>query len=425
MNPGKETLNELWEPHGNSTFEGYLGNEGATKSTTYSRYAIVAWPAVHGVEMACQYINVNAAVETLLCQRPVIAPTLRNFMDVVSAKLAEKDKSYSWRQSNALSVGFCRALCELLVEADDPSLVRSFFEETLSKLGNSIKDQLVAPLTTLVRTFDWSDIGQALLKTLSDKTNHRDENLNFGLRHEEETDDTCMKVALYIVNGLESGVARQALLEKAVEEALRLRPDKLCSSKAVDLLCKWTIQSGDKTSFDTVASTFKQIDPKLLQPVVEAFSQHATGMDASDERFAVIVSIAKRRCEWLNDQLQALGKPFSWEMPDAYFPDNAKVQAFLRGPDASMKTVGVRQFNGVRHARNYANKWMRGQQINASYTLEPDGRGQSAYVTIKKTRAWFSEHQKKLLEYKTEFNLLSTRFEDASAGISSKRARYE
>ncbi|KAF4131098.1 putative Fe2OG dioxygenase domain-containing protein [Phytophthora infestans] len=234
-----------------------------------------------------------------------------------------------------------------------------------------------------------------------------------------------MKVALYIVNGLESGVARQALLEKAVEEALRLRPDKLCSSKAVDLLCKWTIQSGDKTSFDTVASTFKQIDPKLLQPVVEAFSQHATGMDASDERFAVIVSIAKRRCEWLNDQLQALGKPFSWEMPDAYFPDNAKVQAFLRGPDASMKTVGVRQFNGVRHARNYANKWMRGQQINASYTLEPDGRGQSAYVTIKKTRAWFSEHQKKLLEYKTEFNLLSTRFEDASAGISSKRARYE
>ncbi|KAG2761684.1 hypothetical protein JG687_00016792 [Phytophthora cactorum] len=219
-----------------------------------------------------------------------------------------------------------------------------------------------------------------------------------------------MTVTLLIVDGLEAGVARKALIEKAVEEASKLRPEKLGSSKLVGLLCKWAIQCGERSIIDTVANKFKQTNPKLLQPVIEAFSQHMSGVDASDEKFGVLVSIAEKRSEWLNDQLQALEKPFSWEMPDAYFPDNANVQAFLRGSTVSMNTIGVRHFNGVSHARNYAKKWMREKQINASYTFASDGRGQSAYVTIKKTRDWFSEHQKKLLEYKTEFNLLSARF---------------
>ncbi|ETI35837.1 hypothetical protein F443_17902 [Phytophthora nicotianae P1569] len=419
LNPGKETLKELWEPHGNSTFEGYLGNEGATKSTTYSRYAIVAWPAVHGVEKACQLINVNAAVEALQCQRPVNALTLRKFMENVSAKLAEEKQSYSWRRSNIVSVGFCRTLCELLVEAGDSSLVHLFFVNTMNKLNRSIKNEIAAPLTALIRNFDWSDIGQELLESLSNEGDRNDVGVVV------KTDDSCMKITLCIVDGLEAGVARKALLQKAAEEASKLREDKLCSSEAMGLLCKWAILCQDKTIFYPVTAKFKQTDPKLLQPVIEAFSQHMSGMDASEERFNVLVSIAKRRCEWLNDQLQALGKPFSWEMPDAYFPDNAKVQAFLRGPNESMNTIGVRHFNGVSHARNYAKKWMREKQINASFTLEPDGRGQGAYVVVKKTRAWFSEHQKKLLECKTEFNLLSTRFGAASGGMPRKRTRHE
>lgn len=42
LNPGEESLDELWTVTGSSTFEGYLGNEGATRSTTYSRFALVA-----------------------------------------------------------------------------------------------------------------------------------------------------------------------------------------------------------------------------------------------------------------------------------------------------------------------------------------------------------------------------------------------
>ncbi|POM57393.1 Hypothetical protein PHPALM_38101 [Phytophthora palmivora] len=62
LNPGRETFSALWANHGNSTFEGYLGNEGAKRNTTYSRYALVAWPVASGVENSFKYINVNATV---------------------------------------------------------------------------------------------------------------------------------------------------------------------------------------------------------------------------------------------------------------------------------------------------------------------------------------------------------------------------
>lgn len=391
LNPGKETLSNLWTPHGNSTFEGYLGNEGATKDTTYSRYAIIAWSVAHGVENAFKFINVNAAVEALQCQRPVDSATVRKFLDDVSAKLAE-EKSNSWSRTNVVSVGFCRTLCDLLVEAGDATLVHLFFTSFMSNLDKfKKKDELAAPLTSLVRNFTWIEIGRGLLDAFNKTADDSDsDNLVFGSDDEEiveETDDYIMKLALRIVDGLAGGAGQRELLKFTAEKAANLRDEDLCSSKAIRLLWKWTIRCGDKLVFDTVAKKFKQTKPNLLQPVIEAFSQYIGGIDASDENFGVLASIAEGRIKWLKNQLQALGKPFSWEMPDAYFPDNARVQAFLRGPNVSMNTSGVRHFNGVSHARNYAKKWMREKQINASITLEADGRGQSAYVIITKTRA--------------------------------------
>ncbi|ETO64647.1 hypothetical protein F444_17930 [Phytophthora nicotianae P1976] len=122
-------------------------------------------------------------------------------------------------------------------------------------------------------------------------------------------------------------------------------------------------------------------------------------------------------------------------MPDANFPDNADVQAFLRGPYVSMNTIGVHHFNGNGHARNYAAKWMCEQQVNASFTLETEGRAQHVYVFnedvyslmktvfITKTWTWFGEHQKKLVEYKEELNRLSRRYGGEATGNPRKRAR--
>lgn len=131
LNPGRDTLSELWEGHGNSTFEGYLGNEGATRNTVYSWYAIVGWPAVHCVENALKFININAALGALQAQKSIDAATLRSFMTAVA--------------DASCSVKFCRALCNLLVQVRDPSLVTELFNNFFSRLDE--KEALVPSLS--------------------------------------------------------------------------------------------------------------------------------------------------------------------------------------------------------------------------------------------------------------------------------------
>lgn len=401
LNPGRESLSNLWKIHGSSTFEGYLGNEGATRNTTYSRFAIVAWPAVQAVENALKFINVDAATGALQSQKPVNAAALRTFMEAVSAKLAEPNSKRSWRQTNTVSVGLCRGLCELLVDAGDASLANTFFVKFFSALSDQEhKEALVPSIIALARTFDWSDVGQAVVSSLDTPADDDVDTPYF--RYTRVPKRSVHEIVLQLVDGLDQGPAQRALLSLAIDKVAQLSDEVLCSSKSLDVLWKCAINCGDDSIFEAVANKFKQVNPSLLRPVIDAFSQQLSGVAATDDKFAVLSSIAALRIHWLSTQLQAQGQPFSWEMPDAQFPDNAHVQAFLRGPRVSMDTMGVRSFNGIQHARNYANKWMREKQINASFELEPEGRGRDAYVVITKTRTWFSKHQKELLQYQSE-----------------------
>ncbi|EGZ25982.1 hypothetical protein PHYSODRAFT_487033, partial [Phytophthora sojae] len=386
LNPGQETFSGLWANRGNSTFEGYLGNSGATRNTTYSRYAVVAWPAAQGVENAFKYINVNAAVGALQAQRPVDAVLLRRFMEVVSAKLAApREGVNSWDHPKTVSVGFCCSLCELLVDAGDPALVHLFFSNFVNGLNQyDKKDDLVDGLIALAGRFDWNDIGQVLLGFL-DRTITADpmRMSHYYSRVASNADDSGLRMALRIADGLNAGAAQQALIRAAAEKAAQLRGDELSKSSVVGLLWKRAIGCGDMDIFNIVANKFSDTKPSLLQPVIEAFSQHIAVVDASDNKFAVLASIAAKRIDWLNTQLQSMGQPFSWEMPDAHFPDNAHIQAFLRGPNVSMDTIGATSF------------------------------------------LWFSENQRKLVEYMAEVKQLQDRYGGDVTGNARKRARVD
>lgn len=414
MNPAQETFSELWANYGDSTFKGDFRN--ATRTTTYSRYAIVAWPAAQGVKKTFDYINVNAAVGALQGQKPVDAPTIRKFMDDAIAKLDELKDSYSRPRLEAISAGFCQVLCELLVDASDPALVNFFFSNFLI-LFEGKRYGLIDPLSALVCNFDWSDIGQELLRSL-------DKMKNSTPRHSdvEEAETSIMEIALRVADRLDGGAAQHGLLEAAVEKAATLLDEDVCSFEAMGLLWKLAFQCRDVTFFGNVVNIFQKMKPSLLKPAVEAFSQHLGDLDASDDKFLALASITEKRIEWLNTQLQSMGKPFSWKMPDALFPDNDKIQAFLRDPCESTDTIGVLQFNRLDYARNYAFKWGYDKQVNASFTLKTAGRGRDAYVTISKTREWFTKHQHNLVEYKAEIDLLSERF---ARDRARKRARHE
>lgn len=130
LNPTLKTLSEMWIAPSQSIEERCLGYRGGRKATTNSRYAIVAWPTVRHAVNALKFMPLEIAVEALLPKRPIDAPALREFWDADYDKINMENEHvrYSYKLSkNEISVRFCRAYCELLMEAGDLTLVNEFF----------------------------------------------------------------------------------------------------------------------------------------------------------------------------------------------------------------------------------------------------------------------------------------------------------
>ncbi|KAG3106517.1 hypothetical protein PI124_g9038 [Phytophthora idaei] len=110
--------------------------------TTYSRYAIIAWPAAKAVEKALDWINTEAAIEILRSQKPSDVDALRGLMNAVQQELEKKKKKWKWYSTRVpqpaaklrpLSTEFCPGLCQLLVEARDMGL-KLFFSKIFTKM---------------------------------------------------------------------------------------------------------------------------------------------------------------------------------------------------------------------------------------------------------------------------------------------------
>ncbi|KAL4177240.1 hypothetical protein KRP22_002174 [Phytophthora ramorum] len=423
LNPGQETFTQLWEPHQSSHEEAYTGNEGPTKTTTYSTYAIVAWPAAHHAQKAAEVMSVEHAVEALLEQKPVNAAALRTCLNIASTKLGSGKKS--WRGDDKASVRFCRSFCELLVDAGDSALAKLFFSNYCPRLGELYENTTLIPgIIEITRTFDWNDIGEELLDVLCNETHEYDDEGNCG--------ETDVEMTLQVVDGLDDGAAQQALLKKAVERAIasdskefetNAGHEDLSSSKVFGILWKHAIRSDDKQPFEAVVNHFDQKDPSELGPATEAFSPYFDDLEETDEKVAALVVLAAKRVKWLEDEIHELDTPFSWKMPNATFPDNSRLEGFLRGGKTSMNTKGLLTFKGLPEARKYATTCVREHQDGASFRMAAAGRGKEAFVTITKTRKWFDDNQKAIVQYKDELMNLKTRYEGATGERSPKKPR--
>ncbi|KAG7378334.1 hypothetical protein PHYPSEUDO_010242 [Phytophthora pseudosyringae] len=271
LNPGRETFAHLWRPHGESAKEGYLGNEGRTKETTYSRFAIIAWPVAYGHLSAFRLGGLTLGAIAVQASKPVRAATLRGLMDTAEESLARKE--YHWSPPTPASLGFCQALCASLVEVGDLELLNSFFTKFLRKLEE--KSAFAPSLLAVVRAFNWSDIGAALLTALS-----------------EITDNQVISMVLGVIDGLAEGPAQNELLMFAVERAIKVRDYSLALSKCLPLLIKWTMKRDDKSAFEIVANRLKAMDGSLLGPAMEVFSRHVGYIDRGDDKHELVASVA-------------------------------------------------------------------------------------------------------------------------------------
>ncbi|EGZ25971.1 hypothetical protein PHYSODRAFT_480540 [Phytophthora sojae] len=416
LNPTQATFAQLWGRYGSSTEIPYTGNEGPTKHTEYSRFALVAWPAVQRVEAALEIMSVEVAVEALMARRPVGAADLRAFLDKASKRMAAAKGK--WANKEKASVRFCRSFIELLIEAGDPDLATLFVTRFCPRLGLLNENTSLIPgITKILKTFDWNEIGAAMLDVLREKNQ---EFLRNG--------DSALELTLQVLDGLDDGAARQALLKLAMALTIEadtkppprgVKPVDLNSPKVTGILSKHALGASDNSIFETLANHFMQKDPKDLGPMLEACSQYVGDLDEESDRFSTLAAIAAKRIEWLKSEIQRLDRAFSWEMPDAVFPENPKIEAFLRGTDTSVNTVGLKAFNSLPEARKYAADCV---QNGASFTMKPAGKGKKAFVTITKTRKWYNDCQKSVREYQTEVENLVQLYK---FGSPAKKARTE
>lgn len=98
--------------------------------------------------------------------------------------------------------------------------------------------------------------------------------------------------------------------------------------------------------------------------------------------------LCEYRLKWLEDKINQ--KPvFSWHMPNASFPKYPQVESFLRSEQTSMDLVKV--FSGIQEARRFVNSYNNQVENGFSIKSEAYGVGQTAYVTITKTRHYYDQ----------------------------------
>ncbi|KAG1708758.1 hypothetical protein DVH05_022383 [Phytophthora capsici] len=401
LNPNQETFSELWDKYEKRIKHGgFTGNEGSTAITAYTRCAIVAWQKARHWENAIKFMPVGAAAVALNDCEMVAASSLRQLLRAVVTVLKAEDSEQYSSEHKELPMKFIKIFCELLVKAGDPDTVVLFFKEHCQAIsGRKGNEVLIPSVTEIVRTFDWSAIGEVVSALIRSE------------KEEDEEGLSSMEFILRIIDGLEEGTAKQSLLELTVEKALKMDGKELLVMKGVGLLWKWVIHSGNKTFLESLIKILVNADTSVTGPSIRYLSEYLSGS-------SVVNELVPKRIKFLEDQIEALDTKFSWEMPNAEFSDNEQIQEFLRGPEESMMTNGVLNFSRYWEAQGYADEQ---EQKHCSFKMNATEDDHKVFLRIIKTTDWFLARQTELVEYQTELQFLKNRFGPGHS--DKKRAR--
>ncbi|KAJ8537431.1 hypothetical protein ON010_g13164 [Phytophthora cinnamomi] len=173
----------------------------------------------------------------------------------------------------------------------------------------------------------------------------------------ETPGDSEMELLLQVADAVNDTKARQDLIKMAVEKDLKLR-----TSKVVDMFWKHIILPGDTEVFKSMTDKVTQKKPSELGPFVQVFSKYIDKRDTTG-KFAVLEAIAASR-------------QFAIDL-------------------------------------KHDNLW------EASFILQVV-EGDEPVLTITKTREWFDDSQKKLVQHKEEMAQLTEHYNS-----SRKKARHD
>lgn len=409
LNLTNESLRAIWERK--MTRSGLVDEQ----TIAYQGFAIVGWPLAYDLENMSNFIGDKHALSTLLeTNHALDVPKLHEFMELASGNEIDEEDEDDEDSDNCGSymystqyMTFCKMLCKEIAAVGDVKLLKMFFTKFFQPLKK--KEEFVPVLQALISAFAWRDLREIIVDAINQMSPFDAVVLSLALTHSCKESENVYAVAM----------------ELAAEKALLVQPDANIASRA-GWLWERAASCRAPAVFSSISKLLKRLDGSSLCRVVDTLSSSVNANSAEEQRnaFAAIVST---RIGWLDAEIARQDIPFTWEMPDAVFPANPDVEAFLRGPEP---TFLVRGFPAINAARIFINEHTQSpfeRYPTCSYTMNTRGRGKNSAVVIIKTREQYERHRGEVIRLKHErtrlLETLSTLGASDNVVIGQKRPR--
>ncbi|ETK82034.1 hypothetical protein L915_12517 [Phytophthora nicotianae] len=185
--------------------------------------------------------------------------------------------------------------------AADLTLVEEFITEYCPRLaGSSGNESLVLGISSIIRSFNWNDIEEAILNLTIQVP-------DWGIwKSEENIPRIDVEMTLRVIGGLDRGPAQQKLLTLAVDKAAKLDFRRNCSIPVSSISCGNGLSA--LMIFGTVATKCSKMDSSQLGPVIEALLVYIGELAPSDGKVDILKSLMSKRIEWLKQQIEGLDR---------------------------------------------------------------------------------------------------------------------
>ncbi|MDC0535456.1 hypothetical protein OAO18_06570 [Francisellaceae bacterium] len=395
---------------GSDEIEGFMGNYGPTKETTYSRY-LVALAPLYSSENSEYSKDLGIQSYTLLLMARDIKQhhdcgwlkdkfneLLNKVTDDFNTNFCQKDAINHWNDEYRKNGnGTLHKLVTLAIEVNDVELCNNLLNMACERLVAGLEsgyqyDDAIKILTLSINHFDWDNISESCEKILS-----------------KLTGATAVRVSQELAENQSANIDRSALLDICVKAVCQQKNSwgGGCSFLSTILplarnTCdsKWSASDGTKKLFLDTSLNKGAKHPSFVSAIVRNLMNYS---DLLDDKDWLLQPLASMRLEQLEVELCDDVKDFSWEMPDAKCTNSA-ITTFLRSDESQINITG---YNGIAMARKDIIKIKRDSILPELYieskadfvknssnhsfsaNMEAKGRGKAAYLEVVKDRRYY------------------------------------
>ncbi|KAK0524960.1 hypothetical protein OC842_005663 [Tilletia horrida] len=405
LNPDRKTVSQLWHGQRSTVYEGYLGNEGPTRDTTYHKYILLAWPRSAGL---IGVLGESAAFEALVETRPSVEQMRQFLKQLLSNPLAEHSNKSQQRADIRHKL-----FRSIVGDGAWYPLIDSYLQlyPTAANLVGSGADTVtdsthMADMLLLIK-----------MPALWDRPEVR---TKVAAAFEDDERRTVSVVFRCMTDMVDASLWQLfvAILERRQQDALPVKPDQSSADVFERRLWWIALRLPDDNLCKLVAQRHLKLPASSLKVCTGTFVGMKNNLVSEYRgRRALLDPIVQARIQWAEGEVEFLGaearQAYGWQMPRALCPEKPELVSFLRGSERETTTYG---FNNLGHARNSAARRNRLPQINCSYTASEGGRGRDAYVTITKTERHFRLCASACAELRTELGTLRMLLQDRGGG---------